>query len=153
MERIEAGEFSELYAKHFKHTIQFLQYKTTISHTDAEEIAQSAWFRAWVHRDQFRGESCFSTWVSKIAFNELRTRFRTSGRIEYTDNLPECAVHTDPDAAILVRELLDYARSSELNLLTMRYLLETPIEETAQELNRPIGTIKNLTFRAIQQDR
>jgi RNA polymerase sigma-70 factor (ECF subfamily) len=37
---------------------------------DAEEAMQDAFIKAFRHLDQFRGESRFTTWLTRIAVNE-----------------------------------------------------------------------------------
>jgi RNA polymerase sigma-70 factor (ECF subfamily) len=38
--------------------------------SDAEEVIQDAYVRAYEHLDQFEGRSKFSTWLTKIAIYE-----------------------------------------------------------------------------------
>jgi RNA polymerase sigma-70 factor (ECF subfamily) len=57
-----------------------LVYATAISilknPQDAEEVAQEAVLKAFVHLSSFRSESKFSTWLVQIAFNEARMKLR-----------------------------------------------------------------------------
>jgi RNA polymerase sigma-70 factor, ECF subfamily len=57
-----------------------LVYATAISilknPQDAEEVAQEAVLKAFVHLSSFRGESKFSTWLVQITFNEARMKLR-----------------------------------------------------------------------------
>lgn len=45
---------------------------------DAEEAAQEAVLKAFMHIEEFRGESKFSTWLVQIAINEARMKLRKS---------------------------------------------------------------------------
>jgi RNA polymerase sigma-70 factor (ECF subfamily) len=57
-----------------------LVYATAISilknPQDAEEVAQEAVLKAFVHLASFRSESKFSTWLVQITYNEARMKLR-----------------------------------------------------------------------------
>ena len=55
----------------------------------AEDCAQQAFIRAWQHLGEFRGESEFSTWLHRIAVNEVLAAGRREGR--YRDVMREFA--------------------------------------------------------------
>lgn len=44
--------------------------------TEAEDVVQDAYLRAFARLDSFRGESSFSTWLTRIALNEAFGRLR-----------------------------------------------------------------------------
>src|SRR5690242_14051303 len=48
--------------------------------SEAEDVLQEAWVRAYEHLDQFEGRSSFVTWVTRIAFHEALARTRKSKR-------------------------------------------------------------------------
>ena len=50
---------------------------------DAEEAAQEAVLKAFMHIEEFRGESKFSTWLVQIAINEARMKLRKEHRQLY----------------------------------------------------------------------
>ncbi len=55
-------------------------YATAISITknpaDAEEVAQEAVLKAFLHLASFRGEAKFSTWLVQITYNEAKMKLR-----------------------------------------------------------------------------
>lgn len=48
--------------------------------SEAEDVLQEAWVRAYEHLDQFEGRASFSTWVTRIAYHEALSRARNSKR-------------------------------------------------------------------------
>ena len=48
--------------------------------SEAEDVLQEAWVRAYEHLSQFEGRASFSTWVTRIAFHEALARKRNSKR-------------------------------------------------------------------------
>ena len=48
--------------------------------SEAEDVLQEAWVRAYEHLAQFEGRSTFATWVTRIAFYEALARAKKSKR-------------------------------------------------------------------------
>lgn len=48
--------------------------------SEAEDVLQEAWVRAYEHLDQFEGRASFSAWVTRIAYHEALARSRNSKR-------------------------------------------------------------------------
>ncbi len=65
----------ELYSSN----IRKLLIKRGATHSDAEEITQETWFRAWAHRDQWRGGN-LKAWLCAIALNTQRTHWKFQSR-------------------------------------------------------------------------
>ena len=62
------------------------------THSDAEDLTQQTFIKAWTNLDKFRGESSFYTWIYRIAIN-LAKNFvkKPSTQIEKTSLLwDEC---------------------------------------------------------------
>lgn len=57
--------------------------------TDAEDIAQETYLRAFQHLNQFEGRAKFSTWLLRIAIHEALARHRENARFEDLDSIPE----------------------------------------------------------------
>lgn len=52
------------------------------SDSEAEDVAQEAWVRAYFALDQFAGRASFSTWVVRIALNEGLARLKSASRFQ-----------------------------------------------------------------------
>jgi len=79
---------------------------------EIEDVIQQAYFQAFVHLDQFGGAARWSTWVSRIAFNEALARLRQRGRFvsmeavsEQVMTMSSKAPGEDPERAASGREL------------------------------------------------
>ncbi len=76
---IKSGDeraFRELYRKHTPRLYQFLLRILGGSHADAEDVIQETWIRAVAHLSGFRWKSALGTWLTGIALNLCRERFR-----------------------------------------------------------------------------
>ncbi len=71
--------FAVLVQRH-QRMIHSLTYRITGSLTDAEDLAQETFVRAWQHLDSFQGEAKFSTWLCRIAMNTSLNWRRREGR-------------------------------------------------------------------------
>jgi RNA polymerase sigma-70 factor (ECF subfamily) len=135
--------------------------------SDAEDVAQEAFLKAFRKLSAFRGESKFSTWLISITLNEARRRLRHQGtlRFESLDEPPGEAGHISP--AILrdwreipsealerseVRELLQAAINHlspiYRQVLLLRDVDQMSIEETATVLEISLASVKVRLHRA-----
>ena len=64
----DAEAFAALVTQH-QCMVRTVAFRMTGSMSDAEELAQEAFVRAFRHLSSFGGESKFSTWLCKIAIN------------------------------------------------------------------------------------
>jgi len=126
---------------------------------DAEEICQEVFLRVFRKLDLFTGEASFGTWLYRIAFNialdeRRRTRFRPR-RVPLEDAGEMIGRVDDPLARVLSGERRDRLGAALERLpdiyrtvLHMHYWLELSIEEIADSLSVPEGTVKSYLFRA-----
>ncbi len=93
----------------------------------AEDIAQSAFLRAWQEIDHFAGEAAFGTWLYRIATNLCLDHLRKTARVRL---LPledrAAAVPDDDDVAEMV---VGAAEREERRLALNRALAELPSED------------------------
>lgn len=69
--------------RRYQRMIYALTYRMSGSLSEAEDLAQETFLRAWQHLDSFQGEAKFSTWLCRIAMNAcLNWRRRESRRNE-----------------------------------------------------------------------
>ena len=74
-------------------------FRMTGSMTDAEDLAQETFLRAFRLLDSFRGESKFSTWLCQVAVNlSLNWRKRENRRNAVHSTWAESAILDSPDA-------------------------------------------------------
>jgi RNA polymerase sigma-70 factor (ECF subfamily) len=125
---------------------------------DAEQVTQEVFVRAHQGLASFRGESRFSTWLHRLAYNravELRRRARfrfahvpcaDEQAAPAPDGPHQAAVESERERAVarLVEELPDVYRS----VVRLHYWLDQSVEEIAATLDVPAGTVKSYLARA-----
>ena len=138
----------------------------------AADLTQEAFLRAWKGLPKFRGESLFSTWLSRVATNVTRHHFERVGAKKRSG--PEISIHASladedgrgfeiPDRTHLPeewamrneRQRRILAAVAELEpeyreALALRELHGYSYQEIGAELDLPIGTVKSKIFRARQ---
>src|SRR5208283_3008016 len=74
--------------------IYHVALRITRNREDAEDAAQQSMLNAFTHRTQFRGQSSFSTWLTRIAINEALGRVRKE-RVERSRRVFETTPESD----------------------------------------------------------
>lgn len=134
--------------------------------SEAEDLTQEAFIKAFNALGTFNDEFAFSTWLYKIATNNcidhLRKRkIRTfsidkpvpthDGDVQY--EIPDSSYR--PDTGILesqqtriIQEAIDALPAKYRRVIVMRHQQEMSYEDIAAELQLPLGTVKAHIFRA-----
>lgn len=153
----QAEAFAALVRQH-QRMIHSLTYRMTGSMTDAEDLAQEAFVRAWQHLDSFHGEAKFSTWLCRIAMNGCLNWRRREGRRHevhqtWADNtLNEVApCHSGtPDTGLNqhVQAALDRLPAKQRAAITLTVYQELSHAEAARVLGCTEATVSWRVFAA-----
>jgi len=134
---------------------------------DAKDLSQEVFIRVYHALPGFRGQSAFTTWIYRIAFNlwanELRKRKKSQtvsldspiqtdkGEVQRTpaDNAfnPEFALETAEERK-LVWQALDTLKQEQRTVLVLREMHGYSYDEIAQGLGWSPGTVKSRLNRA-----
>lgn len=127
----------------------------------AADAVQEALLKAWNHRDEFRGEAALDTWIHRIALNAALDLVRKRKR-RAEEELEDDAFEAPPSAGAeteYVQQAFDKDMSAAMQRLTLKerqiFLLKHvegwKLEEIAESLQSPLGSVKNSLFRAIRK--
>lgn len=166
---IVAGE-TQLYhelIRPYERSVYLMAMSYMKNKTDAEDIAQEAFIRAFRNLASFRSEAKFSTWLIGIALNEARSRLRRQSvvRMESIGEPPseersiapallrdwrEIPSETLERAEIrkLIQEAVDALPDIYRQVFLLRDVEELNMNETAQALNISITNVKVRLHRA-----
>jgi RNA polymerase sigma-70 factor (ECF subfamily) len=128
---------------------------------DARDLCQEIFLRVHGTLGQFRFQSALSTWIGRVAFsvasNALQRKKIQLVEPGLTDEDPLSTIAGDgfPDMDLQRDQLrtsvlaaVDELSPLERTLITMYHLDELSIEEIANVVDAPQGTVKNYLFRA-----
>jgi RNA polymerase sigma-70 factor (ECF subfamily) len=92
----------------YKERVYMLALQMTHNHSDADELSQQAFLRAYESFGSFRGDSDFFTWIYRITVNLCLTHLKNQKRWvplpepqgQDEPSAPEIAIDDPPDAAL-----------------------------------------------------
>jgi len=135
--------------------------------SEAEDVVQETYCRAFTRLDEFRGDASLATWLTRIAFNEALGRLRRQRpTVELTmlDEMPTDetriipfpAMHnSDPERGasqreirLLIERAIDALPEAFRIVFVMRVVEDVSIEETAALLSLKPATVKTRLHRA-----
>lgn len=116
--------------------------------TDCEDAVGQAVLQAYESRGKLRKRESFRAWFMKILRNEAYGILRRQRRVQPVDELPEqSAPQEDADERLDLQSAmmeLDADQRTALLLQQEGYSME----EIAQTLDAPVGTVKSRIYRA-----
>src|SRR5262249_53186987 len=157
--------FEKLYERH-RTGIHRIALRILCNQQDAEDAAQRSFQHAFANLRRFRGDSTFSTWLTRIAINEslmlLRRRRTNTWSLEGGgDGDNESAAFNladkgpTPEEALAAKELRDavmeaisHLRKSLRTVVLLRELRGLTSVETAQQLGLSVAAVKARAFHA-----
>jgi RNA polymerase sigma-70 factor, ECF subfamily len=118
--------------------------------SEAEDVVQEAFLRAWASMSSFRMDCTFYSWISRIVIrlclNRLRSPFwrrRDLSMLEGGDLCTTAAPSQASDARIVVQQLLQSMSPPLRAALILRELDGLEYEEISFALGIPVGTVKS----------
>ena len=122
----------------------------------AEDVAQEVFIRLHDRLASFRGDSSFSTWLYRMAFNQAIDHQRRQRRHEGVplDGLkePGFAERADDDAVrSAIRTAVEQLGRTQRIMVHLHYWMGYRIREIAEILGCPEGTVKVYLARARNQ--
>ncbi len=168
VERVKQGDkraFDLLVLK-YQHKIVNLVMRYVRDPSEAQDVTQEAFLKAYRAIPRFRGDSAFYTWLYRIAINTAKNHLVSLSRrpIEYNLDLQDSEQNSisnklrdddTPEGLLLRDELRQTMEDSvaalpeELRLaITLREAEGLSYEEIAQTMDCPVGTVRSRIFRA-----
>jgi RNA polymerase sigma-70 factor (ECF subfamily) len=138
-----------------------LAYKTarvlTQNSDDAEDAVQEAWVDAWRAMPRFQTGKPFRPWLLTMVANRcykriLRNRLLTT---PYTSEMAEVIGETpawsrpDTDFDVVLHDALGRLDNEQRRLLALRFYADLKLDEIADVLEMPLGTVKSRLHKII----
>ena len=132
-----------------------------MKHTEeAEEAAQDTFIKAYKSLNKFKGDSKFSTWIYRVAYNTCLDRLKKNKRQQYTVEINEYTEHQVKtiDNALdqieakekqqAIQDCLALLPSEDSFLLTLYYFEELSLEEIGKIVSLKPNNVKVKLFRS-----
>lgn len=142
---------------------QRVAYLVVRDPSEAEDVTQDAFVKAYRSLDRFRAESPFRPWLLRIVRNEALNRVRSTKRREsFALQLANDPVSGDaapsPETEVMSQDergrllsLIEALPERYRSVIVHRYLLDLSEEETSEILGLPVGTVKSRSSRAVER--
>lgn len=131
---------------------------------DAEDAVQSAFRKAFQHRQQFQGNGAFAAWLGRIVENEslMRIRQQRNARLVSLDSLTESNVRvelvgtsTNPEDELGWKEVVTLLRKEMVrmpplyrNVILLHDRERLPMPDVAERLGLTVPAAKSRLLRA-----
>jgi RNA polymerase sigma-70 factor (ECF subfamily) len=145
----DSDEFDKFYTESVRRVSGFI-YALTGDRTEAEDVVQEAYSRAWQHWDRLGTYGDPEAWVRVVAYRIQVSRWRrvTAGfkahrRHGAAPDVPEMSVDY-----VAIVTALKAIPAAQRRAIVLYYLVGLSVDEIAEETGVPAGTVKSQLFRA-----
>jgi RNA polymerase sigma-70 factor (ECF subfamily) len=147
--------WSAIFDAHYRPVFSFVRYRLRRTE-EAEDIASQVFEIAYARADRFdyRGVP-IEAWLIGIARNLVRDHIKKIGRRGYEEELMETTAPSLPDASEIVDLRQDLAAAMQAltedqqTVLSLRFILDKSVADTARLMERSEDAVKNLQRRAL----
>ncbi|MGZ8094811.1 MAG: RNA polymerase sigma factor RpoE [Methylosarcina sp.] len=166
--RVQQGDKSayDLLVIKYQHRIIQLVNRYIKDPSDAQDVAQEAFIKAYRALGNFRGESAFYTWLYRIAINTAKNYLMSRSRrsadaqvdvqdAEQIEKAPQLQGMETPERQLLNEEIVETIKTAIAKLpeemriaIMLREFEGMSYEEIAQAMDCPVGTVRSRIFRA-----
>jgi RNA polymerase sigma-70 factor (ECF subfamily) len=168
VQRVQQGDRSsfDLLVAKYQHKILNLIMRYVKDPSEAMDVAQEAFLKAYRALPSFRGDSAFYTWLYRIAINTAKNHLVAAKRrpvnldfeISESESFEPFEMLRDPDTPehlILTEEIGEAINQAIEDLpvelrtaILLRELEGMTYEEIAAAMDCPVGTVRSRIFRA-----
>jgi len=169
VERVQCGDKGafDLLVLKYQHKIIKLVSRYVRDPSEALDVAQESFLKAYRALPSFRGDSAFYTWLYRIAINTAKNHLVTISRRPMEVDLPNYAEDEEidleemqqeietPENLLLTEEIKETVFRTIERLpddlrtaITLREMEGLSYEEIADVMECPIGTVRSRIFRA-----
>ena len=164
MQKIQAGDIEKLglLFERYKRMLFGFFYRVIGNKEVSEDLVQNVFIRILRFKNQFRGEGKFTTWMYRIARNEIADHFKKEKKLGYKEDVYDLAEKIDGDPFAGQQSLkedqitfLNYALQKLSNenreLIVMNRYQGLKYKEISEMLDVSEGAVKVRTFRAMNE--
>ncbi len=166
--RVQQGDksaYNHLVRK-YQHKIIQLVNRYVKDPSEAQDVTQEAFIKAYRALGNFRGDSAFYTWLYRIAINTAknylvsRSRRHTEQEVDVQDaeqfeNTPQLKGLDTPEQQLLndeiiaaIKTAIDKLPEDMRTAILLREFEGMSYEDIALTMNCPVGTVRSRIFRA-----
>ncbi len=166
--RVQQGDKSafDLLVLKYQHRIIQLVNRFVKDPSEAQDVAQEAFVKAYRALGNFRGDSAFYTWLYRIAINTAKNYLVSRSRrhsdyevdlndAEQIEGARQLKGLDTPDSLLMndqiveaIKEAIDGLPDEMKTAIMLREFEGMRYEEIAEAMDCPVGTVRSRIFRA-----
>ncbi len=127
--------------------LEKLMYHVSFSvlrnNNDCADAVQEALTRAWQKRGTLRSMDCFRPWLMRILVNQCNDMLRKHKKRSYLPLEEATAAVPPPQTPVPLQEAIDSLKPEWRVLITLHYLEGYSVQDMAELLGLPSGTVKS----------
>ena len=155
----DANAFSVLVDR-YKDLVFTLAIRMMKNREEAEEVAQDTFIKTYKSLPKFKGDSKFSTWIYRVAYNTCLDRIKKNKRQQNTVTIDEYTEHQvktidnaldaieAKERTAAIKACIDLLPSDDSFLLTLYYYEEQSLEEISKIIGLKPNNVKVKLFRS-----
>jgi len=144
----------------YKDVVFSLALKMVKHREEAEEVAQDTFIKVFNSLEKFKGDSKFSTWIYKVAYNTCLDRMKKNKKHEGNITIDDFSEHlvktmdnalsqmVDEERKKAIQDCLNLLPSEEGFLLTLFYFDDQSLDEIAKIMDITPNNAKVKLFRS-----
>jgi RNA polymerase sigma-70 factor, ECF subfamily len=168
VQKVQQGDKAafDLLVIKYQHKIVHLVNRYVKDPSEAQDVAQDTFIKAYRALGDFRGDSAFYTWLYRIAINTAKNYLLSRSRrhfdyeidvqdAEQVENAPQLKEIETPEHLLMNEQIISVIKSAieklpeEMRIaITLREFEGMSYEEIAEAMDCPIGTVRSRIFRA-----
>lgn len=167
----DVKSFNVLFNRYYKQIFNFIK-KNVHDHVASEDITQEVFMRIYKSAARFDPERKFSSWIYKIAFNEVKRYYtKASARkttsinepldvssggteraelIEFTGPGPEMSTESEKRIQ-QIKKLIETLPEKQRTVVILKVYQELTFEEISQVLDCPLSTVLSRMRYAVKK--
>jgi len=144
----------------YKDLVFTLALRMVKNKEEAEEVSQDTFIKVYKSLRKFKGDSKFSTWIYRVAYNTCLDRLKKNKRQQNTVTIDEYTEHQvrTIDNALdkietkekqeAIKKCIEMLPSEDGFLLTLYYFDEQSLDEIAKVVNLTANNVKVKLYRS-----
>jgi len=144
----------------YKDLVYTLSFRMMKNREEAEEVAQDTFIKVYKSLTKFKGDSKFSTWIYKVAYNTCLDRLKKNKRQQRTVAIDEYTEHQvktldnaldnieEQEKKQTIKNCLALLPSEDSFMLTLYYFEELSLDEISKITGLKPNNVKVKLFRS-----
>ena len=138
-------EFDAFYQASFPRLVAQL-WAITGELTEAQDVVQDAFIRAWDHRSALENAQSPEAWVRRVTSRIAVSRWRRAkgALLAWTRNeaITEATTSAPTPGHVALVDALETLPAAQREAIVLHHLCDLSVDDVAAQVNAPVGTVK-----------